>query len=320
MREEKGEESRREEWFLLPDSKLVMKTDAGEMRVIRSLARRIIEKPLHIGFITMEPKTFFIPQYLDSSLILFVRTGEGQKLHIICSIDPSESLNFGTFQSFFIGRGTYPTSIIAGFGPKTLPIAFNKRSPDFRNNYGWSIVLDGSEYGPLKDSGIGIYLVNLTAGSMLAPHVNPRATEYGIVLRGIGRIQIVYPNGTLAMDAKVKEGDVFLVPRYFAFCHIASRTGLFEFFGLTTLSHKNRPQFLVGANSVLHTLNTLELAAALGVSEERIKRVINVQREAMILPSPIASPPDYDEKKMVKFEAVPKVIKNFGREMILGFD
>ena len=59
-------------------------------------------------------------------------------------------------------------------------------------------------------------------GSMLAPHVNPRATEYGIVLRGTDRIQIVYPNGTLAMDAKVKEGDVFWVPRYFAFYHIAS--------------------------------------------------------------------------------------------------
>ena len=74
-REEKGEGSGREEWFLLPNSKPVMKTDAGEMRVVRSLGGRIIEKPLHIGFITMEPKTLFIPQYLDSSLILFVRTG-----------------------------------------------------------------------------------------------------------------------------------------------------------------------------------------------------------------------------------------------------
>ncbi|XWS28433.1 hypothetical protein CRYUN_Cryun25bG0068500 [Craigia yunnanensis] len=443
-REEKGEGAGREERFLLPNSKPVMKTDAGEMRVVRSLGGRIIEKPLHIGFITMEPKTLFVPQYLDSSLILFVRTGEarvgciykdemverrlkigdvyripagstfyilnpgeGQRLQIICSIDPSESLNLGTFQSFFIGGGTYPTSILAGFGPETLSTAFNvsvskvrgilskqqegpivyvtkshapsiwtkfsqlqeqdrlkhlksmfqgehqqeeaewswwklfntifgiednkmndkapdsyniyKRSPDFRNNYGWSIALDGSDYGPLEDSGIGIYLVNLTAGSMLAPHVNPKATEYGIVLRGTGRIQIVYPNGTLAMDAKVKEGDVFWVPRFFAFCQIASRTGPFEFFGFTTSSRKNRPQFLVGANSVLHTLNTPELAAAFGVSEERIRRVINAQREAVILPSPEAAPPDDDEKRM-KFEAVPKVIKNFGSEMIMGFD
>ncbi|XP_022732472.1 vicilin-like seed storage protein At2g28490 [Durio zibethinus] len=433
-----------EEWFLLPDSKPVMKTDAGEMRVVKSLGGRIIEKPLHIGFITMEPNTLFIPQYLDSSLILFVRAGEarlgciykdqmverrlkigdvyqiaagstfyilnpgeGQRLHIICSIDPSESLNLGTFQSFFIGGGTYPTSILAGFGPETLSAAFNvsvskvreilskqqegpfvyvtkshvqsiwtkfsqlqehdrlkylkrmvqgepeqkkewswwklfdtifgiednnmndkapdsyniyKRSHDFENNYGWSIALDGTEYSPLKDSGIGIYLVNLTAGSMLAPHVNPRATEYGIVLRGTGRIQIVSPNGTLAMDAKVKEGDVFWVPRYFAFCQIASRTGPLEFFGFTTSSRKNRPQFLVGANSFLHILNSPELAAAFGVSDKRIRRVIDAQHNAVILPSPTAAPPDDDEQKRVESETVPKVIKNFGSELILGFD
>ena len=35
--------------------------------------------------------------------------------------------------------------------------------PDFRNNNGWSIALDGSDYSPLKDSDIGVYFVNLTA-------------------------------------------------------------------------------------------------------------------------------------------------------------
>ncbi|OMO71215.1 Cupin 1 [Corchorus capsularis] len=439
------------ESFLLPDSKPVMSSDAGEMRVVQSVSSRIIEKPLHIGFITMEPNTLFIPQYLDSTLILFVRTGEarvgciskdemverrlkigdlfmipagstfyilnpgeGQRLHMICSIDPSDSLQLATFQSFFIGGGIYPQSVLAGFGPETLSTALNvsetnltklfskqqegpfvyltkshapsiwakfsqleekdrlnqlkrmidhqeeeeeeedqqqsasawswrklldsyvwgvedislkdrkpdsyniyKSSPDFKNNYGWSIAVDKSHYKALKHSGIGIYLVNLTAGSMMAPHVNPRATEYGIVLRGTGRIQIVYPNGSLAMDAKVKQGDVFWVPRYFPFCQIASRTGPFEFFGFTTSSHKNRPQFLAGSNSLIHILNTPELAAAFGVSEETIERIINAQREAVILPSPAAAPPDEVEKK---FEAVPKVIKSFGREMILGFD
>lgn len=37
------------------------------------------------------------------------------------------------------------------------------RSPDFRNDYGWSIALDESDYKPLRHSGIGIYLVNLSA-------------------------------------------------------------------------------------------------------------------------------------------------------------
>lgn len=30
---------------------------------------------MHIGFITMEPKTLFVPQYVDSNLILFVQLG-----------------------------------------------------------------------------------------------------------------------------------------------------------------------------------------------------------------------------------------------------
>ncbi|KAL5831209.1 hypothetical protein ACOSQ4_016563 [Xanthoceras sorbifolium] len=463
-----------EERFLSRRSEQVVKTDAGEMRVVRSFGGRIVNRPMHVGFITMEPKTLFTPQYMDSSLILFIRRGEarvgyiyeddlaerrlkmgdvyriaagstfylenigeGQRLHIICSIDPSESLGMGmeAFQSFYISGGTYPSaSVLSGFHPETLANAFNvsqeevaemfdrkmdgpimyvsdshspklwakfvqmkeqdrlqqlkrmvefekepqegegeeeeeeiiswswrkllnsifgtsvnkneredretrkergtskgpdsyniyDRKPDFRNDYGWSIALDKSDYKPLKHSGIGIYLVNLTAGSMMAPHVNPTATEYGVVLGGSGRIQIVYPNGTTAMDTKVKEGDVFWVPRYFAFCQIASRTAPFEFFGFTTSAHKNRPQFLVGASSLLRTLPYPELAAAFGVSVDRMRNFSEAQREAVILPSAGAAPPDKEGAVEVeadlKFERVPNVIESFGHDMVMGFD
>lgn len=45
------------------------------------------------------------------------------------------------------------------------PDSYNlyKESPDFSNDYGWSTALDESDYGPLKDTDTGIYLVNLTA-------------------------------------------------------------------------------------------------------------------------------------------------------------
>ncbi|KAE8731590.1 putative Mitochondrial [Hibiscus syriacus] len=423
--DEIGEGGRQDEMFLLLNSEPVMKSDAGEMRVVRSHdheGRMIVEKPMHIGFIQMDPNTLLLPMYLDSSLILFLRTGEAtvgliykdhmvesqlkvgdvypipagstfyilntgedQRLHIICSIDPSQSLNFGAFQSFFIGGGTYPSSVLAGFGPETLSAAFNvseskvsrifskqqegpivyltnsrgpntwkkfsllekqerlkqvkrivqgqaeeekewswwnlvtdvfgtqdsnenhkapisyniyNKTPDFRNDYGWRVELDESEYRPLKHTGIGVFHVNLTPGSMLAPHMNPSATEYSIVLKGSGRIQIVYPNGTLAMDVMVKEGDVFWVPRYFACCQTASKSEAFEFLGFTSSSsQKNRPQFLVGKNSLLHTLNSLELANAFGVSRKKIRRLINAQRESMILPSSSSPSADDDEKK-----------------------
>lgn len=61
--------------FLMQDSKSVVKADAGEMRVLESHGGRRLERLMHIGFITMEPKSLFIPQYLDSNLVIFVRRG-----------------------------------------------------------------------------------------------------------------------------------------------------------------------------------------------------------------------------------------------------
>ncbi|XP_038901798.1 vicilin-like seed storage protein At2g28490 [Benincasa hispida] len=456
----------RKERFLMEDSKQVIETEAGEMRVMRSPASRILDRPMHIGFITMEPKSLFVPQYLDSSLILFVHrgdvkvglvykdelaerrmkagdvfripagsvfymvnVGEGQRLQIICSIDKSESLSYGTFQSFFVAGGTYPSSVLAGFDQDTLATAFNvsytelkrilsrqrqgpivyvsdtesprvwskflqvkdearlskiadidedgeeaeknepwswrklmvsifgnenrdkskktttgkspdsynlyDKNPDFSNAYGWSVALDETEYHPLGHSGIGVYLVNLTAGSMMAPHVNPTAAEYGIVLRGTGTIQIVYPNGTSAMNAEVTEGDVFWIPRYFPFCQIASRTGPFEFFGFTTSSRKNRPQFLAGASSIFHTLRSLEMATAFDITEEDLERLLGAQYEAIILPSAEIAPPHKEEEKRRRKEEerrerererepeterrVDEAIRSFERNMVMGY-
>ncbi|XP_059302090.1 vicilin-like seed storage protein At2g28490 [Lycium ferocissimum] len=277
---------------------------------------------MHIGFISMEPNSLFLPQYLDSDLVLFVHHGEArvghiykdelaerslkhgdvyiipagsafylentvknQRLHIICSIDiASESMGWHAFQwkelnqdyvklqvstaelTTFLTRqssrpivhlsGSHHTNIwtkfvaqephkklthlkrIMNFGEEASPkeeeskciwslrkFMFNllnrkdvvkrvnhkspstynlyNRKPDFKNNYGWSKKLDESDYSPLQQSGNGVYLVNLSPGSMVAPHVNPTAIEYGLVLKGTGGIQIVYPNGTLAMNARV---------------------------------------------------------------------------------------------------------------------
>ncbi|CAN4100897.1 unnamed protein product [Withania somnifera] len=146
---------------------------------------------------------------------------------------------------------------VNGNAPSTYNL-YN-RNPDFENNYGWSKKLDESDYSPLRISGNGVYLVNLSSGSMMAPHVNPTAIEYGIVLKGAGKIQIVYPNGTLTMNAR--------------------------FFGFTTSARRNHPQFLVGRNSLMQSLNGLEFAAAFGIGEGRLKRIANAQSEQVILPS-----------------------------------
>ncbi|XP_004242092.1 vicilin-like seed storage protein At2g28490 [Solanum lycopersicum] len=454
--EEIEQRTQGEKWFVLRQLHNVVQTDAGSMRMVKGGYRRdsFLHSPMHIGFISMEPTSLFIPQYLDSNLILFVHHGEArvghihsgelverhlkhgdvytipagsafylenrlenQRLRIICSIDiTSESMGWHAFQSFFIGGGTHTVSVLAGFDHNTLATALNvspeelqtfltrqtsgpivhisgshhknmwseflaqephqklahlkrivnfgeeaspkeekstwslrkfllnlvnrknvinhhhhkapsvynlyKKKPNFKNHHGWSKNVDSSDYSPLEQSGNGVYLVNLSPGSMMAPHVNPSAIEYGVVLKGTGRIQIVYPNGTLAMNARVQEGDVFWVPRYFPFCQIASTNGHFEFFGFTTSARRNHQQFLVGKNSLMQSLRGPEFAAAFGIDEKRLKRIANAQHEQVILPASWwdssqdkASEPE--RKKRTNFE---RIVGSLGSDMIMGFD
>ncbi|XP_039136721.1 vicilin-like seed storage protein At2g28490 [Dioscorea cayenensis subsp. rotundata] len=411
-KEKGGDESKR--LFMLKDSKQVVKTEAGEVKVISGPKLDRDMPNMHIGFISMEPNSLFIPQYIDANLIFFVRRGEvkmgwiykdeyvekklkmgdvnfipagsafymvntgiGQRLQIICSIDASQTIGSSSYHPFYIAGGINPSSVLFGFDMGTLttalnataeeigkvmtsrtdgaivfidgkeaepPAKFMKRklkemsgrrdgdvdvedgeeiddggvwtwrkmlssllktrkgkakgpvrapdsynlydsAPDFKNKYGWSLALDENEYEPLKHSDFGVYLVNLTGGTMLAPHVNPRATEFGVVLGGEGRVQVVFPNGTMAMNEEVSEGDVFWVPRYFPFCHIASRSGPMEFFGFTTAARRNWPQFLAGARSLLKTMMGPELAAGFGVNQTRLRRMVEAQKEELFLPT-----------------------------------
>ncbi|KAJ0978395.1 hypothetical protein J5N97_013869 [Dioscorea zingiberensis] len=397
-KEKGGEVEESERLFMLEESKHVVKTEFGEVRVIAGPKLERDKASMHIGFISMEPNALFIPQYIDASLILFVRRGEvkvgwiykddyvekklkmgdinyipagsafymvntgiGQRLQIICSIDASQTIGFNSYHTtpeelvkvmtsrvegpivstagkaeepplkFMLmklkkmnerrhrdneededewyretereesGGGVWTWRKMLGSllnkgkgkgkgkgkDPVRAPDSYNlyDREPDYKNNFGWSLALDEYDYAPLKHSDFGVYLVNLTAGSMLAPHVNPRATEFGVVLEGSGRVQVVFPNGTTAMNVKVSEGDVFWVPRYFPFCHIASRGGPMEFFGFTTSARRNRPQFLAGARSLLRTMLGPELAAGFGVNENRLKRMLEAQKESLFLPA-----------------------------------
>ncbi|MQM19349.1 hypothetical protein Taro_052351 [Colocasia esculenta] len=61
--------------FMMERSRQVVKTEAGEVRVARGLGWKGGPAPLHMGFISMEPNSLFLPQYMDASLILFIRSG-----------------------------------------------------------------------------------------------------------------------------------------------------------------------------------------------------------------------------------------------------
>lgn len=67
--------------FLLHRVEKVVESEGGQVRVVRGQPwppasfAACREGLMHIGFITMEPKTLFVPQYLDSSITLFVQRG-----------------------------------------------------------------------------------------------------------------------------------------------------------------------------------------------------------------------------------------------------
>ncbi|KAJ8563689.1 hypothetical protein K7X08_032141 [Anisodus acutangulus] len=82
-------------------------------------------------------------------------------------------------------------------------------------------------------------------------------------------------------------------------------------------------------NSILQSMRGPEFVAAFGVSEERLRRILDAQREAVILPSASVAPTEpmdpreeEEEGERGKEEVVmkiPKVIRSLGNDMIMGF-
>ncbi|CAI9758379.1 unnamed protein product [Fraxinus pennsylvanica] len=159
---------------------------------------------------------------------------------------------------------------------------------DFKNCNGWSTTVTRKKLSALKGSEISVFMVNLTAGSMMGPHWNPRATEIAVVLQGQGMIRVVCSSISSETECKnarlkVEEGDVFAVPRFHPMAQMAFNNGTFVFMGFSTSAKKNHPQFLAGKASVLRTLDKEALAASFNIDNTTLDRLLAPQRESVIL-------------------------------------
>ncbi|RDX62083.1 Vicilin-like seed storage protein [Mucuna pruriens] len=144
--------------------------------------------------------------------------------------------------------------------------------PDFQNRNGWSVAVTKKQLKSLKRNNVGFLMVNLTMGSLLGPHWNPRATELSVVLDGEGMVRVVCGSGDNDDDDetkcqnkrfKVKEGDAFVVSRFHAMAQMSFNDEPLVFLGFSTAAKKNHPQFLAGKGSVLHVLDRQILASSL---------------------------------------------------------
>ncbi|XP_020104992.1 vicilin-like seed storage protein At2g18540 [Ananas comosus] len=186
-------------------------------------------------------------------------------------------------------------------GPRDLPnkkktktFNFFSGKPDVENCYGWSTAVTNKGLKALKGSNLGAFMVNLTTGAMMGPHWNPKATEIAIVIHGHGMVQVVCPSNPSGQSNKsceckntafrVKEGDVFIVPRFHPMTQISFNNDSFVFVGFSTNVGQNHPQFLAGKRSALQVINKEILAMSFNAPNSTlVEELLASQRESIIL-------------------------------------
>ncbi|KAJ9552336.1 hypothetical protein OSB04_016381 [Centaurea solstitialis] len=107
----------------------------------------------------------------------------------------------------------------------------------------------------------------IKGNAMLAPsYVTNGSVQISYVCKGGGWIKVVASEGKPALDSRVEEGDLFIVPQYLAIAEIADECGM-EVFSVITSSN---PIFgeLAGNNSVWKAFSPVVLRSALNISEE----------------------------------------------------
>ncbi|POO02577.1 Bicupin, oxalate decarboxylase/oxidase [Trema orientale] len=179
------------------------------------------------------------------------------------------------------------------YNKKKQTKAFNilEADPDFENCNGWSLTVTAKKAADLlRGTDIGLFLVNLTKGSMMGPHWNPKATEIAIVLQGQGMVRVVCSSSKSTrkpecenMRFRVKEGDVFAVPRFHPMAQISFNNDSLVFMGFSTTTKSSHPQFLAGKQSVLQTLDRNVLAMAFNVSNSTIDQLLAAEADSIIL-------------------------------------
>ncbi|KAE8647587.1 vicilin-like seed storage protein At2g18540 [Cucumis sativus] len=162
--------------------------------------------------------------------------------------------------------------------------------PDFENCNGWSLTVTKKNSHQLKGSNIGFLVVNLTAGSMMGPHWNPRAWEIGIVTSDEPGVIRVGCSSTSANSSKcknwsfvVEKGDVFVVPRFHPMAQMSFNNGTFVFVGFSTTNGHNMPQFFAGSSSVLKIVDREVLAWSFDVNVTTIDRLLKARVESIVL-------------------------------------
>ncbi|GKA95289.1 11S seed storage protein, plant [Tanacetum coccineum] len=101
---------------------------------------------------------------------------------------------------------------------------------------GFVNTLTEKNFPMLGEIGLSAKFVKLYGNAMLAPsYVADGSLQINYVVKGSGQIRVVGSEGKPALDNKVEEGDLFIVPQYFATAEVADDGGM-EVFSIITSS------------------------------------------------------------------------------------
>ncbi|KAL1215510.1 Vicilin-like seed storage protein [Cardamine amara subsp. amara] len=178
--------------------------------------------------------------------------------------------------------------------------------PDFESPNGRTITINTKDLKVLRGSTVGVYMVNLTQGSMMGPHWNPWACEISIVVKGSGMVRVLRNSISKSSSEcenvrfKVEEGDIFGVPRLHPMSQMSFYNESLVFVGFTTSAKNNEPQFLAGSTSALRLLDRQVLAASFNVSNVVVDGLLSAKKDAEVLGCPACAEGELKKLKMEK--------------------
>ncbi|GAB2282251.1 hypothetical protein Dimus_016801 [Dionaea muscipula] len=128
-----------------------------------------------------------------------------------------------------------------------------RREADVYSRHGGRLNLVNENKLPvLRLLGMSAERGNLFPNALYAPHWEMNSHSIVYCTRGEARVQVVGSHGQLVMDETVREGDMFIVPQYFASACKVGRDG-FEFVSFKTNSMPMRSP-MAGYTSVFRSM------------------------------------------------------------------
>lgn len=123
----------------------------------------------------------------------------------------------------------------------------------------------------LGDLGLSANRVVLEGGAIFGPiFTADSSVQLSYVTKGSGRIEIVGLFGKVVLDAKVEEGDLFFVPKFFPFVVEADKGGM-EFFSVITSSKQVYGELSGGKKSIWEAASSSVLEASLNMTPDLVQ-------------------------------------------------